>query len=149
MITFRQGTVKDDLHKILPMIKNHWQEVGHRGGPEVLEFQIPDYILDEITDRLKGFVAEEDNKIIGYVGFNIMRHPQHYNNLFASSVAIYIDPEYRKKNLGKDLIRFSEQELKKEGVEYVQLVSNENKPIDDFCKKLGYVSSSIVYTRRI
>lgn len=77
------------------------------------------------------FVAEEGNNILGFIITN-------YNPSFSKAIIenIYVDPEYRGKNIGEELLKKLIEELKSIKCEYVccQTEKDNSNALDFFIK---------------
>ena len=69
------------------------------------EFEVKNMYENYVDDLTKCLlVAEENNIIIGYLYGKIVKHDETTNENEALLDALYIDPDYRKKGIGKALI---------------------------------------------
>jgi diamine N-acetyltransferase len=84
-----------------------------------------------------GFVAETaDDKIIGYASYFFCYYTWVGKSLYLDD--LYIQPEYRGKGIGKDLIRKVIEKAKDTGCHKVRWqVSKWNTPAIDFYKRIG------------
>ena len=75
--------------------------------------------MEDIGD-LVCFTVRKDGVLIGYSVFFLKWHIHYSNTKFAHNDVLYVHPDFRKSSsIGKDLIKYSEQELKKYGVNKV------------------------------
>ena len=82
------------------------------------------------------FVAEEKKKIIGYIAGNIFINPWNKGGYIDD---LYVSNNFRKKGIGKNLIKKFLEELKKRKIKTCQLgVSKTNKKAQNLYKKLGF-----------
>lgn len=106
-----------------------------------LDFQ---YILDNdkhiskelINIKIKTkeiiIVRNQDNKNIGWLRYGYFWDNTPFMNM------LYIDENYRNKGIGKDLIRFWENEMKNKGYKLVMTSTLSNENSQHFYRKLGY-----------
>lgn len=106
-----------------------------------LDFQ---YILDNdkhiskelINTKIKTkeiiIVRNQDNKNIGWLRYGYFWDNTPFMNM------LYIYENYRKKGIGKDLIRFWENEMKNKGYKLVMTSTLSNENSQHFYRKLRY-----------
>jgi len=61
-------------------------------------------------------IAEENNKIIGYVEFGIEKRPFNVNEKGAWIYAIHVDGKYRRRGIARRLVKESAKRLKNKGI---------------------------------
>ncbi len=95
-------------------------------------------LLAENRDAL--IIAEENSKIIGYLLYKLdASYPFKVKEKWSYISDIYILPEYRRKGIGKALINYLEEILRKNGINKIRLlVWGENIPALEFYKKLDF-----------
>jgi diamine N-acetyltransferase len=113
----------------------------------IQEFSIFEQLPDKMTNSLEkmkeekdffqGFVAETtDQKIIGYASYFFCYYTWIGKSLYLDD--LYIQPEYRGKGIGTDLIRQIIGKAKETGCHKVRWqVSKWNRPAIDFYRKIG------------
>lgn len=125
-----------------------WQVI-YRGS-------IPDNILDNLSidEREKSWVAllesnkdvlvvEEDNSLIGFVGFCPSRDLDANPAIMAEISCIYLNPDKWRKGFGKLLLNAAIDALQKLNYTEVTLwVVDSNWQAKQFYKSLGFVGSS-------
>lgn len=127
-----------------------------------LDFQ---YILDNdkhiskelINTKIKTkeiiIVRNQDNKNIGWLRYGYFWDNTPFMNM------LYIDENYRNKGIGKDLIRFFENEMKNKGYKLIMTSTLSNENSQHFYRKLGYKDAGsllledepleIIFTKKI
>ncbi|MBM7833174.1 GNAT family N-acetyltransferase [Clostridium sardiniense] len=127
-----------------------------------LDFQ---YILDNdkhiskelINTKIKTkeiiIVRNQDNKNIGWLRYGYFWDNTPFMNM------LYIDENYRNKGIGKDLIRFWENEMKNKDYKLVMTSTLSNENSQHFYRKLGYKDAGsllledepleIIFTKKI
>lgn len=84
-------------------------------------------------------VAKVDNKVIGYV---------YTFNLFSKNAFIQqccVDPKYRNKNIGTNLLKRMLSVLNSRGYKKVRLRTGVNNKMIKICKKLGFIEIKKVF----
>ncbi len=127
-ISFRRATI-DDLEEIQSIERS--------------SFKYP-YSTFYMKNLLKYadiyYVAEMDNKIVGY----IIARKEAYNMGHIISIAVH--PDYRKMGIGEKMLQKVEKELKEMGCYRVYLeVRISNQPAISLYKKLGYLTFKVIH----
>ncbi|HDK7164175.1 TPA: GNAT family N-acetyltransferase [Clostridium botulinum] len=106
-----------------------------------LDFQ---FILDNdrhvskqlIKNKLKEkeiiITKDQDNKIIGWLRYSYFWDNTPFMNM------LYINENYRNKEIGKKIVEFWETEMKSKGYELVMTSTLSNEQAQHFYRKLGY-----------
>lgn len=131
--TFDQ--VKDDIKDLLRL---HYNEVALDREYIPLD---PDWDKYEAIYHRGGLfiaTARDDNKLIGYSVFFVVNHLHYSSTLVASNDVLYLRPEYRQGTAGIKLIKFSESELKKAGVDKAVWHIKYHKDFRKILYRMGY-----------
>lgn len=90
--------------------------------------------------RRKVLVAEDNGKLVGYVGVRIKKRPDIYKIEELGFIdEIYVKPEYRRKDISKRFIELIFAWLKEKGVLYADLfVAIENEVAQMVWKKFKF-----------
>ena len=109
------------------------------------EWQLNAEILE--LENEMGFLYEQEGKIVAYMHLAI-RH-DYVNGTETSPVvfleAIYVLPEYRKRNIGRELVTYAEDFARQKGVR--QLASDcllDNTASERFHKSCGFIEKERV-----
>jgi GNAT superfamily N-acetyltransferase len=97
----------------LPLLIDHYNELATHNvelDPDVLLYL-------QLTDLgiFKVYTARLDSKLIGYNAFFVKPHIHYKGELLAQNDIIFLDYAYRGTKLGKQLILYTREELKKLG----------------------------------
>lgn len=86
------------------------------------------------------FVAEEDDTLIGFVTFSV-RDVIRYPKPIAELDELYVDPQHRKKGLGKELMKHVEEKAKELQCYRIFIESHyDHKAAHAFYESLGYTN---------
>ena len=133
-MNIRKATVKDF---------NELYELG-RKTPELQvsateEFMDPDEFKWSITNKDCVFlVAEEHNKLIGFIYANAKDAERPFKNKYACIVYIVVSLEYRKKGVAIELYNECEKIVKEMGIQFLYGWANETSGVIEFLKKQGF-----------
>lgn len=148
MIKYSQEKIIDVYDDILPILRDHFSEVGHYQDIR-LEPNISEYYSLEKSGNLKLYIARDDfdKELIGYAIFIIRPHLHYKSCLTAGQDIIYIKKE--RRGFGEEFINWCDMQLKKLGV---QVVYHHVKVRHDFSpalKRLGYEGIEKIWGRRL
>lgn len=149
-----RGKFSDYKHKVLPLLQEHWDEVGLAGGPDLtLNPDFKSYEFLEKSGTLECFGIEDDGELIGYLALNVYPHQHHAHVKFAITDLFYVKKSRRSPKTFRYvfwMFRLAERTLFLEhGVQYVQLVYSKNNDLSKFAKALGYVESDVVCVKKV
>ncbi len=105
---------KDEIHALFTQTfsDSEGQTEGELIGSLVLD------VMNETDDNdIFGFVATEDNRIVGCIFFTRLLFNAPVEAFLLAPVAVHSN--YQGKKIGQELIRFGLDQLKQEGVEWV------------------------------
>lgn len=102
------------LHEIKPILWEHWAEVAHYTDIP-LEPNWPQYEAMEAGGLLRIYtVRDQCFALIGYCIY-VVAPGLHYASItYANQDILYLSPEHRRGRTGRNLLRFTELELKGE-----------------------------------
>jgi hypothetical protein len=86
--------------------------------------------------------------LVGYVVYLVDR-PLHHNVLVADQDSLFLSQRYRRGFAAKEMIRFTEGELKKDGVEFVTQHSSHHRSIANFLERAGYQPINTIFCKRL
>ena len=145
MTTYQRETVAQVLDEIKPLLMKHWEEIAHfKAVP--LDPDYDAYLRAEAQGKLRVFTARKDGTLVGYSVF-FMGNLHYRSARIATQDILFLLPECRGFT-GYRLIRFSDSELKAEGVE---VTYHHVKVAHDFgplLAHMGYAPVDIIYARR-
>ena len=149
MITYQEETYEDVKKEIIPLLVEHWKEIG---------------TLDKDTAKLKpnwtwyktlsdkGFLyvatVRKDTKLIGYCVCIIAPHIHYTDIMVAENDILFLKKEYRKGLVGYKLLKYTVSKLKKK----VQLITIGTKVKYNFgsvLTKLGFELTEYKFTMEI
>lgn len=87
----------------------------------------------------RGYIITDNNKVIGMTCGRIMTYMAN-KLLFIDEFSIH--PDYQGQNLGSKLMTFVQQELIKENVYHIQLMTEQGFPCVKFYEKNGFMKDT-------
>lgn len=142
-MNIRNATVKE-INSIVALQKEF---TLYSRGHDVFLVPAENYAAEQAAETKKAFekknmlihVAETNDTIIGYLIGAIKQRPQWRINRIGHVLEVFVSRSHRGKGIGKALMEKFFDEIKKQGVEYVDLsVYVNNHEALDFYKKLGF-----------
>lgn len=145
-----ETTLSEWIEEFTQLALKHWDEVATTSVDKELPLDInySDYMALESLGRLVSFAVLDKDKLVGYVGIQIGRHPHHKTKWFGNVDVFYLDVPYRRYFLF--MIRKVEKVLsQKYGVEYLHFGWHKGNDLTKHFEKLGYEESDRVFVKKI
>lgn len=113
MITFQEEKFSEVKKESLPLLVDHWKEVGTYDKDKIPLKPIWEwYKIFEEKKLLYILTVRKDTKLIGYCTFIMTPHIHHADARMAECDLIYLSPEHRKGLLGYKLLKNAIEVLK-------------------------------------
>ena len=147
---YQQEIFADVLPEAMPLLEAHWQELNNTPGVP-LDINLDVYAQAHSAGSLRVFTARKSSNatLIGYSAVFVHRG-LHNSQQQATQDVFYVVPEQRGGMVGTRLIKFAEDELRREGVQLAYTHSNvKNSLLGRLLMLLGYEPVSITYQRRL
>ena len=149
MVSFQQEFLCQVEVDIVPLIEDHWEEIGQNKGPIKLNPDWDAYKNLEQAGLLNVFTARSQGKLVGYFVVIVARHIHYKDHIFASQDLLYLCPEYRKGMTAIKLVKFAEKYLKEDGVSVMVMNTNIEKPFDLLLERLGFTYTERLYSKYV
>lgn len=149
MLTLQREKAYDLWSEILPLLHEHYLEIT--AFPDIpLDPDIDTYNQCERLGMLRCYTARLNGDLIGYACFFVKANMHYRTSLQAVQDVLFITKPHRHGRVGLGLIRYSEDELTKEGcqVVYHHLKTNRPETIALF-HKLGYEDIDLIVAKRL
>jgi len=128
----------------------HWNEVANFQENIKLAVDRESYIQMQQVGLYQTIVIRNDeNTLIGYIGFIISTHPHYKDNIFASMDNVFIHREYRKGFAGIRLFKEAEKLLKELGVDMIMMRTKKHFDLSPIFERMGYLEMEKVYSKYI
>ncbi|MEE9525823.1 MAG: GNAT family N-acetyltransferase [Candidatus Woesearchaeota archaeon] len=96
------------------------------------------------------YVAEEDEKIIGFILFTIQKRERYYKIKKVGYIdLIVVDKNARRKGVAKLLMKKAYEEFKEKGILFLRLSVHTDNPSHEIWKKLGFKDYKVDMWREI
>lgn len=107
------------------------------------------YLKSQQTEGRIGFIVLYDSKQVGFIGLQILTLLHHCDKV-AEIQELYIKPDYRNKQIGKETLRFAEEYTRKEDCQTIELASrNWRTDTHRFYENNNYLKSHFKFTKRL
>ncbi len=137
------------LESLSEMFVEHWDEVAKNKHIMVLKPDVERYLKLQELGNLFTLMAYVDDKIVGY-SCNILHNHLHYSDLKCmSNDVLFIAKEYRNTPLGLRLIKKTEEEAKKMGVQLMLWHAKQESALDKILPRMGCKVQDIVYSKEL
>ena len=147
-VLFGTETVNDVLEEIRPLLVAHKDEVAHYHDLE-LKPDYGKYYAAQQHGLLRIYTARIDGSLIGYVIY-LLGFSLHYSDsLQALADVLYLDQRYRRGRLGRNLILYSEDQLRADAVQVVRQHHKLKSALSAFFESLGYESEDMIHVKRL
>jgi GNAT superfamily N-acetyltransferase len=148
MTTYQRETFDEAYTDALPMLEAHRIEISDNDVP--LDVNVKAYQQSEKLGLLRIYTARNDRGMVGYAAMFIHRGLHNQDNLQAAQDIFYVDPEWRGGMVGTRLLKFVEDQLRREGVQIVyQTVKIKHPMLGQLLERSGYTATETVYQRRL
>jgi GNAT superfamily N-acetyltransferase len=132
----------------MPLLEAHWREIAH----DLTIPLSPDwerYYALQAAGSIRVYTARREGEIIGYAVFIVNRNLHYSTSLQAVQDILFIREDLRRGTLGTRLIKFSEEQLKAEGVQVVVHHIKSKHNWSPLIERLGYSLVDLIYLKRI
>ena len=149
VIDLKKEMLCEVVGEVEELLSLHYQELTRNKDRVQLNPMWEEYAALEQLGRFHVFTARENTKLIGYSAFFVNRH-LHYADLTTGiNDVLYLHPEKRKGSIGLRLIKFSESELKKLGVQKVCWHCKLDTDLIPILNHMGYSTEEVLMAKFI
>ncbi len=152
MEIFIKEAIKDDIKEINNLLTDLIQDERQYDENINKDYAVKNYYEQffEKKDSCIIVAKNENNTILGY-GFGfIMDYGNVYDNKVAQLDAIYIKPEYRKKGIARQIIKYFTEWSKNNKVLYIELkVCNNNNKAIELYEKEGFSTDKKILKKKL
>lgn len=139
MVSYTVESAESVIQEGFNLIKEHWEEIAFYKEEVPLAPDYDKYRQLEESGQLFVVTARDDNdSLVGYSVYIIQQGLHYVSTKFAINDLVFISKEHRKGTAGIRLIKYAEQQLKKEGVEVIVMRVKDNKDFSKMLSFLGY-----------
>lgn len=94
------------------------------------------------------FIAEQDNKLVGFCCCQLLRSIC-YSVFYVELTELYVEESFRKRGIGKELVKYAEDWYRQQGIHDFQLFTGkDNLVAQEFYEHIGYRSDNEVLYRK-
>ncbi|MBV8666745.1 MAG: GNAT family N-acetyltransferase [Burkholderiaceae bacterium] len=144
MISFQREIVYDFMGDCQELLKLHYQELTRNKEVVSLNPIWEKYAALEKAGLIALFTARDDGQLVGYSAFIVQPHLHYAETLIAQNDVLFLHPDYRKGMTGIKLIKYSERELKTQGVRKIVWHAKMDTVFRKILNRLGYVEEEVM-----
>lgn len=134
---YAQETMAQAWAEMEPLFVKHYKEIAWHQDKIPLAPDCAAYAELEAKGIWKLYTARREGELVGYACWFVSTYLHYNTTRCAQNDVIYVDPSYRGKT-GMQLIRFSETELKKLGVQVLSLHIKECLNWGPLAQRVGF-----------
>ena len=133
---------KEKANEVVQLFFNTFRASENEEEAIAVSGLVKKYLEDYPREELKGFIAIDDDQIVGCVFFSQLKYTESDKTVFILS-PMAVKTEFHGKGIGQALIDYAHTELRKEGVNLTTTYGDIN-----FYSKAGYrlVSEDLIAT---
>lgn len=146
-MSFARVRAADIWGEALPLMRAHWEEIGHDRDLLVLD---PDLVRISALEQAGAwltFEARRDGQLVGYAGYIVSPHLHYRAAVTAFADVIYLDPSLRGHAFR--FLRFIDAELRRVGAVKTFVHMKRERDFGPLLERLGYVWAEKLYSRRL
>lgn len=142
----RQAT-KEDKQRIYEMSARFYPTTHYKQHIE-MDRETVEELIDKLTDQGLMFVADI-SKVVGVIGLVISPFLFNKNHGGGYEIILWVEPEYAKMGLAKDLLKTMETEARALGLSHVVMVALKTSPpqAGKLYESEGYELTELSYTK--
>ena len=149
LISYQRERARDLWADINPLLQVHWREIAtYEDIP--LDPDVDRYNAMDDAGAMRCYTARAEGALIGYAVFSLATNMHYRSSAIAVQDVLFVLPEHRKTRAGLGLIRYTERELKKEGV--ILILQHEkiaNPELGVILERLGYEALETIRGKRL
>lgn len=146
-VTFAKVRAADIWDEALPLMRAHWEEIGHDRDLLVLDPDLERISLLERAGVWLTFEARRDDRLVGYAGYIVSAHLHYRTAITAFADVIYLDPSMRGHAFR--FMRWIDAELVRAGAVKTFVHMKRERDFGPLLERLGYVWAEKLYGRRL
>jgi predicted GNAT superfamily acetyltransferase len=143
-ITYQAELIRDVAPDVDELLKMHYEELTLNKDRVKLAPDWMRYVSMENAGALRIFTARENGELIGYSAFFVQAHIHYEGTIVACNDVLFLRPDKRLGLTGVKLIKFSESELQRAGVNKITWHAKHNTPLIPLLERFGYRNEEVV-----
>ena len=128
-------SVRGDVENL---IQDHYNEVYPVRNVFDWDMDWDAYEKLEEAEMLKIFTARDGKNLVGYLWVLLTPNLHSKGSVLACDDGLFVAETHRGKTVAKELIKFTEDCLREDGLKVFHIVGTTEKPINSFMKRMGY-----------
>lgn len=149
MIEYSEETVDECLMEIIPLLREHWEEIAWYKDKIKLNPDYGVYYQMEANGILHIVTARDDGKLIGYYISLVTPNPHYKDHFFAVNDILFVLPEYRGGTTAYRMFKYAFDKLTERGASVITIHMKTDAMFDGLCEKLGMERQEYLYTKYV
>jgi GNAT superfamily N-acetyltransferase len=150
LVRYQREHMADIWDELLPLFELHYREIAHYQDIPLA----PDRAFYLEADRLgllRAYTVRAiDGLLVGYVTLVVRTNPHYATSVQAVADLLYLHPDHRRGRAGVGLIRYAEDQLRREGVQVVMHhVKIAHPRLGEILRRGGYIPIDTLYAKRL
>jgi GNAT superfamily N-acetyltransferase len=146
----RETASEDFFSEIMPLLELHFHEIAHYQDIQ-LKPNFQRYLDLDRAGALRIFTARDEfNKLVGYAVFFVQPALHYMDSLQAGQDVIYLERSKRGAGIGKDFVKWCDDELRLDGCQVVyHHVKIQHRALGGLLESIGYRPVDTIMARRL
>jgi GNAT superfamily N-acetyltransferase len=146
-LTYKRESLESVRYEVDDLFQRHWEDIALNKDKIKLN---PDWSFYEnlySSGNLGIYTARSNGELVGYFVVVAAPHPHYKDHYFATNDIVFIHPDYRRGLAGYKLIKFAEEDLKKNGVSVLVINTKAHAPFDTLLQRMKFTLTERVYSK--
>lgn len=135
------------LHEVAPLLLDYWKRTNAQEGQPPLNVNWVGFQSLEDAGKLILFTARIEEKLVGYDLYMLYAHIKYVPTMWAMCDTLAVNPDYRGRGIGTELVKYAEKRLKHMGVDYIVHGYRTDYNVTPLFEKLGFTNTERVYMK--
>jgi GNAT superfamily N-acetyltransferase len=147
--TFQVERIQDLWPEAMPLLTEHWREIAHYQDIE-LDPDIETYRKIEDAGMSRCYTVRNAAwELVGYCVYFVRPNMHYRQSIQASQDVLFLRKDLRKGSIGMRLIKYADEQLKKEGVQAVYQHVKAAHNFGPMLERMGYKLVDLIFARRL
>lgn len=146
---YNHGTIKENSKDIERIVFDYYSRTIASMNTKPLKFRWTTYKALEQAEACKLFIAMDDNKTIGFSLYVMQDHLHHDLQRVAHCTMMGVEPEYRGKGIGRELISYAEDWFRRNGVTHMVHMHRTIYKVTPLFESLGFRLDELGYVKEL
>lgn len=146
MIVFGRELLCEVVQEVGPLLQAHHAEMGSNMP---LDPDWQQYTLLEQMGRFLIFTGRDDDKLVAYNAFHLIRHLQSRQFTQAMNDVFYVAPEVRRGITAMRFLNYCDGQLTAEGARQIVYFASPHNNLAPLLHRIGYADRQVMVAKTI